>query len=258
MRTKVLSALFVSLIMVGAAFWLRFSANDKPYESISAVSNRGSAAPTREEAFLSANSRASSSVPLTTTDIFSRQLFGDYASLKSKGETSSENLNYLAERYADGILNLEPSPSKTATIEQLAIIPDSSENILNYGKSMIAARSKYATKAQKGSEGSGDLARGGFNDFISQASALYLASANELMKMKVPASLAKNHLDIINNYFQSAEAMKIIAESTEDPIKIYAAIQAQVQNAKKEDNLFLNIQIAMSTNSIIWSSNLNQ
>ncbi|KKU50256.1 MAG: hypothetical protein A3F53_01690 [Candidatus Zambryskibacteria bacterium RIFCSPHIGHO2_12_FULL_48_10] len=257
MRAKILSALIVSLIMVGTALWSRLPDN-KPTGNIVAVLNPESAATTREEAFLNTNLNTSSSTPLSTTDILSRQLFADYANLKSRGETSLENLDYLAERYADGILNIEPGTSKIAAIEELIIIPDSAENIFNYGKAMIALRSKYASAAKEESENAGDLSQGDFDDFISQAGDLYLNSANELLKIKVPALLAKNHLEIINNYFQSAEAMKTIAESSDDPVKIYAAIQTQVQNTKKEDELFLNVQIAMSTNGIIWSSNPNQ
>ena len=256
MRAKILSALFLSLIMIGAAFWSRFFDN-KPAAGLATVSSP-SITPMNDEAFLSANFTDSSSTPLSTTDMLSRQLFSDYADLKSKGETSSENLNYLAERYAEGIMNIRPAASKVTAIEQLTIIPDSAENTFNYGKSMIAARSKYAALAKEESEGAGDLNQEGFGDFITRAGNLYLASANELLKIKVPASLARNHLEIINDYFQTAEAMRTIAESSDDPVKIYAAIQTQIRNAKKEDELFLNIQIAMSAGGIIWSGNLNQ
>ena len=255
MRAKILSALIASLIMIGAAFWFRFP-NEKPAESLITISNPGSAAPKSDIDLLSASFENSSSTPLSTTDMFSRQLFADYADLKSRGEASPANLNFLAERYAEGILNIEPSASKVARVEQLSTIPDSAENIFGYGKIMIAARSKYALLAKQESEQVSDPSQENFDNFILQTGDLYLALANELLGIKVPASLVRNHLEIVNNYFQSAQAMRTIAESSDDPIKIYAAIQTQVRNAKKEDELFLNI--AMSTNGIIWTNNYTQ
>lgn len=258
MATRVVLSLFISLVMIGATIFARLSTNDDA-GGIIAIPNPEPRSETKKEIFLSENQRNTESegpVMLKAEDVIARQMLSELSELSASGRATSENLNVIANAYVNGIASQKIVSKKIANIQDLSVMTDTPENIFQYGKEMISLRSKYADSVRKISSGVEPNNVTGFNRFIAASGDLYLASANELLRIRVPATLAENHLAIINNYFQSAEALKIIADSPDDPLSMYSAIQTQVQNSKKEGELFLNIQIAMSSNNNVFQQGM--
>ena len=130
---------------------------------------------------------------------------------------------------------------------------DSEEGLYKYSFKMVQVRAKYAAlvkaKSSVGSAFDGTNSAA-LSNFMSSASKLYLDAAQELKAIEVPASLAQNHLELIQVYLENSEAMKAIADVSNNPVKVYGAIKTQTENAQKEESLFLNIQLALMANGI--------
>lgn len=248
-RTPVIASILISIILICFAVWFRFSPQKTGYAELVAVTP-SSTEPNYEEVFLNP---PATSTALTVTDLFSRQLFTDYAALYSLNQTSSDNLESLAEKYADGILSLETSVEKVSH-DKIILAAESPENLRSYVSQMLALRDNYAAKIRSQTENksiSNNLDDPILKTLLSSAQKLYLSAAEEMLKVKVPPSLATNHLAIINNYLSNAKALKMINETDSDPIKVYSAIQLHVQSSSREDELFMQMQIALATNGII-------
>ena len=85
---------------------------------------------------------------------------------------------------------------------------------------------------------------------------LYKASADELLSLAVPFSLAENHLALINNHLSSATAMETLSRINDDPLIAYTAMTTQSKNSKEEANLIVEIQTALIANGVIFESGL--
>jgi len=255
-RIKLTIALSIAVALIGGATWSRFF-QTTPQEaylvSVPEIEQLSS-----EEEFLEdfvdtgASLSTGPAAPLSETDLVGRQLFSDYIELASMGQTSSENLNTLATKYANNILN-GPSVGRIE-INQIIIVPNSEENLSRYSQSITFIRNKYKNLAEgqyRTSEIS-DVNSPAFKTFMSAAGKLYRASANELLGVQTPISLAEDHRALINNYLGSALAMEALANISNDPVSAYAALNTQAKNTKEETDLLLKIQMAMIANGIIW------
>ncbi|MDP3763913.1 MAG: hypothetical protein Q8Q92_04750 [bacterium] len=255
-RIRLIGALSISVALIGGAMWFRFVRTNPSSAHIVSIPEikQFSSEDTSLEDFFNTNAQFStaSTTPLSQTDLVARQLFSDYIELTSKGKPSSEKLNSLAGKYAESILSATP-PIRVEG-HQIIILPNSEENLSRYGQSVAAIRDKYKNLIERQfREGdTGDINSPTFKTFISAAGKLYMASANELLVVGAPASLAENHKALVNNYFGSALAMEALANATVDPVSAYAAMNTQAKNTAEEADLFLNIQMTMIANGIIF------
>ena len=85
---------------------------------------------------------------------------------------------------------------------------------------------------------------------MKEVSVIYLAAANELIGLAVPASLSQNHLEIVNNYLETAVATQNISNFESDPFAAYTALNTYAKNTSEEASLLLNIQIAAASSGI--------
>ncbi|OHA92558.1 MAG: hypothetical protein A2665_02400 [Candidatus Zambryskibacteria bacterium RIFCSPHIGHO2_01_FULL_46_30] len=254
-------ALTVSVALISGAMWFRF-VRIPPY-SAQLVSVKAIEQLPPEEAFLEGLSKtdaslyATSTATLSQTDLIGRKLFLDFMALKSQGQATPENIKALADRYAEEIKNFEISIPKV-NLDQIIVLLDSEENLAKYGNTMASIRNKYKNLVATQVENSGgdikDTGSQAFSTFMGAVGKLYQASANELVLVGVPATLASNHLDLINNHLESAEVMASISNTSQDPVRAYAALNIYAQHTEKEAGLFLNIQKVMMANGIILES----
>jgi hypothetical protein len=257
-RFNLTLSILVSIVFVGGAIWLRASQTKSANESLGLES-----VPNSEVSILEGSpqdiylgEKATSTQNLNQTDLLGRQLFSDYLNLSSKGQTTPDRINTLANSYADNILNLQTS-SKVER-NRLTITADTIASLNSYGTSIVTLRIRYGDKIEKEMKDSGisDISDPKFADFMSNVSQLYKEAAADLVNMPVPQSLADNHLKLINNYLSSAEAAKAMANVTSDPLGAYAAINTHAKNEKEEDLLLGNIQATLAASGIIFSSTL--
>jgi len=260
-RARLTSALFLAVVLIVGAMWFRFGKTDYTSSSITPINEHGPLFP--DETFLGdftggeRPTTTSSSLPLTQTDLFSRQLFSDYISLKSQGEITSSDANNIASKYAQNLFNISV-PANKISINQITIVPDSQENLSLYGNAVSNLIRKYKnlTASQYGGGSTADISSPAFATFMIAVSKSYQAAANELIALKAPASLAENHLNFVNLYLENAEIMKVVSSFSQDPVPAYSALNSYVQNTGKESGIILNIRVRLQASGIIFNNSL--
>ena len=262
LRVRFISALVISIALVGGALWFRF-VRIPPYAnqavSVSQVETFSSDSDPLLTDFFNteASLPATSTTALSQTDLIGRQLFSDYLALKSEGKTTPDNIDVLAKSLAESIKNVSLSIPKVNP-NQVIVLPESETSLATYGNAMTNLRNKYknlvATQTESGGSDLANTDNPAFSTFMDAAGKLYKAAANELVLIGVPASLAQNHLNLINQYLENAEVMKLISNASEDPLQAYAALNIYIKNSGKESELLLNIQKTLMAHGIIFNS----
>lgn len=254
-------ALSISVALIGGAMWFRFGQTTYTTSNIVAVETFEPAL--SEEAFLAdflatstpVSTKTASAKPLSQEDLMGRQLFSDFIALKSQGQATPSNISALATQYAESIAG-QSIQARQITSNQIIIVTDSEENLATYGNTVMSTRKKYqnlvSAEVNKGGLTSGKPLE--IAQFINAVGKLYRSFGEELLLLKVPASLAENHVKLINNYFGSAEVMNIFTDISEDPTGVFVALKSQAENSTEEQVLILNIQTVLRVNGIILDS----
>jgi len=252
-RIRFISALVISIALVGGALWFKFGNTNDKSSDIVAVQN--AKFPSNENTFLAdftnnSEVASTSTKPLSQTDILSRQLFSDFIALKSQGQITPKNINALATKYATSISNTDISDALTpqVNINQIIIVPDSRENMVAYGNTVTNIRNKYKDLVIIEYNKDTNLTNpdsSALFDFLGATGRLYRAATEKLLATKVPASLAENHLNLIRNYQESAALAELINNTTKDPMRSLVAVNNYVRNTEKEGKLLLNIRVAL-------------
>lgn len=248
MRFKLALALSISVLLIGAASWYRFVANDQsktyvaelaPVENL--ISNKDLMLAITDT---NTNSDTTTSSPRTEApdniSLLSRSLFLDYINLAGSGEATSNDLNTLAEEYVDKIPGLH-NP-KVVSLADLKIVADSKTNFQSYSAELVSIYNSYTQKvntAYPGSTVSGLDPT--FYAFVLIFSDAYTEAATRLQITPVPTSLATLHRDLINNYLSGALAMSEISKTKEDPAIAFAGVIALKNNLNKENLLISQI-----------------
>src|SRR3989338_452047 len=262
LRVRFISALVISIALVGGALWFRF-VRIPPYAnqavSVSQVETFSSDSDPLLTDFFNteASLPATSTTALSQTDLIGRQLFTDYLALKSEGKTTPDDINAFAASLAESIKNVNLSIPKINP-NQVIVLPESETNLATYGNTMTNIRNKYKNlvATQTGNSG-GDITdtnSSAFSTFMSALGKLYKAAANELLLVGVPASLATNHINLINYYLETAEVMRLIGNTSKDSLQAYAALNIYIKNSGRESELLLNIQRTFMAHGIIFNS----
>lgn len=253
-RIKLIVALIVSVTLVGAAFWFK-QPQGKDVTSANLLPVLSPTGAKYQEALLKTFSE-SSPENLSATDMVARQLFSDYVQLDALGQTTTDNFNDLASGYAESIVTRPLPTPRIINSSDVKIVADTEENLAQYGQSMLSIRAKYKQmiSAQNNGGNMEQIENGGLESIMKIAEELYQASAQEILNLAVPVSLLENHVAIVNTYFENVEAAKIISQISTDPISAYSAISVHSNNSQKEEDLFLNIRIAMLANGITGQS----
>jgi hypothetical protein len=259
LRFNLIFSLIVSVVFIAGATWFRVSQNNTPSELVNVESVPGELAiynGSPLDIYVGEEGASTSTAKLTQTDLLGRQLFTDYLNLNSKNQLTKENINNLANSYAENILNLHTASKIDGS--KIIVVADSPANLSTYGNTVFAVRSRYGKMAEK------SLAQNSFTDpnsqefskFMSSVSLIYKQIATELQSMPVPSSLAENHVNLINNYLSSSESAKSLANLSKDSLGAYAALNSYAKNEKEESELLGNIQISLVSNGIIFSNSI--
>jgi len=251
-------ALSLSIALIGGALWYRFvriapyTADIAPVQRPEQFSDQKVSLEYFSEPV--AKLPATSTEPLTPTAIISQQLFSDYIELKSQGRATPDNLKALAEHYAENLVNFDLSIPKVNP-NQIILLPDSEENLMTYGKVIANMRardkSSIASQIENKKIDFTNINSPTFSTFTSTASKLYQTSADEMLFIGVPAMLADNHLNLINQYLETAEVLKSFSNIKKDPLEAMPALNIYAKNNAKESELLLNIQKTLAVNGII-------
>lgn len=251
MKPGITLALLASVVLIGGAFWFRFT-NTTPQVAIVAVQNEKLPESYYQNLlsdFLSpsASSSPQKTEPLTTTDLVGRQLVLDYISLAQNGQSTDENLAALADQYVQSIPAIITSNKLILT--DLAIVPNNKANFQLYSSQVEAAYTTYARNLL-GSYSTSATSVEGESTSLKKMGEVYDQAAADLKKLRVPADLASTHLALVNLYIENAVAMKALSQSTVDPTSSFAGLIAIKANAEKEQELLSQIQEVLTKNGI--------
>lgn len=260
-RSRLIAALSIAIVLIGGAVWFRLTNTRATKAQLVAVTAKEQAF--AENTFLegilepSKGSPNPSAEPLSPTEAVSRQLFSDYVDLASRGQNTADNLKSLADKYAESIAGQTISAKKMG-MESVIAVADTEENMARYAQALANIRDKYKNLAESeyGRSNLSDINSPDFKKFMNAMGQLYKASADELLSLAVPFSLAENHLALINNHLSSATAMETLSRINDDPLIAYTAMTTQSKNSKEEANLIVEIQTALIANGVIFESGL--
>ena len=112
LRVRFISALVISIVLVGGAMWFRF-VKIPPYTNpVATVTQVEQVESTSTDDLLltdffntETSIPATSTTALSQTDLIGRQLFSDYLALKSEGKTTPDDINAFAASLAESIKN---------------------------------------------------------------------------------------------------------------------------------------------------------
>jgi hypothetical protein len=241
-------SLCLALIMIGSATFIRFFTSESQNPELIAIANeiKGAASEDYSDWQEESGGTAAINNEVNQTELAGKQLFAEYFSLTSQNQGSSANLLNLAQKYAQNLSGNNIS-ARQITLQQITLISDSKESLLAYNSSFNALRSKYGALVSSASKGKDltDIEGKDFSDFMKSISEMYVSYANELVSQKAPASVSQNHLELINNYFETAAAARVISNIAVDPLAAYNAMNVYAQNTDQETTLLLNIQVAV-------------
>jgi hypothetical protein len=260
MRFRLGFALSVSLILILGALFFRFVYSSRTVSYLATVPSGNSQS---DEALNvtddSVDITDTTTTPenLNTTDLVARQLFSDYLDLTSQGAVTDETVANLADKYAENVLSLNSFSGIKAT--DLKTVPDSKEAMALYGQNVTTIYDKYQSLTKSAAKKGGDLSQVDsplFSTTMDTFGKLYLRAADELKNISVPSSLVDIHMQLVNNYLSSAEAIQSISKINSDSASAFAALNAQAQNSENETGILLNIQMALASKGVPFAGGI--
>ncbi|MEX2010365.1 MAG: hypothetical protein WD874_00975 [Parcubacteria group bacterium] len=237
-HTRLVLAILISVGLIGGSLLHRTLGIGNPDANLYVAadsSNQGTLYETVEIPFIQGAPAGS----LTDTDLIGRQFFSEYLDLAMSGNATPEKIEMLVANYADIIARFDKfTPITTASIK---IVPDSQESYQNYGNTTLYIRNKYKRiiQSQVDEYKINAITDPAFATFAKQSRSIFIQAADELKKVSVPASQAKLHTELINNYLSSASALNQNWNSEEDAVGIYAALSLLVKNSAREQEIYL-------------------
>lgn len=253
-RFPFIFSLTLSILLISGAGWYRLSEKSSGEAVLLTVKDNISAQ-YAGEAYLGGES-ATSTLPGGTTlseaDLVARQLFSDYISLRSNGQVSPENLADLAEKYAVSLL--QSDEITPVTLDQIKIVADSNERLVAYNQKISALRAKHVGAARISGSEFVDVFDESFINLMIRASLQYKLAAQDLASTEVPASLASNHVALINNYLSSSLRLSSMAKINEHPITALSAMKKQSENSMREEELISNIRVKLISRGLLNAS----
>jgi hypothetical protein len=245
MRKHIMVAIFVSVGIIGAAFFSRLSTHKPALNLVVLPSSSRTEVDPATIIPLFTGTSTTSAATITQTDMVSRQLVSDYLNLNAAGGSTLSNLTTLGSKYGDA---LAANPTVVSyDVSQTRVVADTPANILSYALTVFALRAKYETLSTQLLNGDTniDTSDPRFKTLMLGLSHLFEEALPEFLNTPVPTSLAANHVALLNNYSSSAQATRIIANINEDPASVIAAFSIQANNSAEQEELFGNIRVAV-------------
>ncbi len=252
MKSGIIIAVSLSILMVGGAFWTR---SNKPEITNSLTLEQKQAKDNYETElfadFYQPSSTAStvSNEQLTNTDLISRQLIMDYLDLASKGGAGQETLDALAEQYAESIPTLSNSPK--ANYLDLKLTTDTNANLQAYSQTLGQIYMVHSKQISAAFSLGQSLTEGPeFTKFAKNTAEIYKKTARDLITLSVPKELAEFHLELINKHLSSAAALESMLTASSDPMTAMSGLIAMRGNADEELVILQKIGDALTSHGI--------
>ncbi len=252
MKRGVITAICVSVLLIGSTLWLRFWKSAPVQNELVAVGNE----PLSDEyyneilsKFLEPtdNTAAESAAALTTTDLIGRQMLMEYMALAQSGQATEGNLAAITEKYVESIPSIISYTPLLAT--NLKTVSNNIDNLRIYATEVEYAYSKYENflkMAPQGALGLDSRTR----SLTEELGSIYADLSTKLRAMSVPALVAEYHLGLINLYAENASSMEALGQESSDTARSFAGLVVLKRNAQTETDLMAQIRRKLEQNGI--------
>jgi hypothetical protein len=255
MRYRVYVSIFLSLILIGMAFWTRFSNIEKKKISLEEVKRaedlQNSFDDLVEDYLNTPTTTPAGPVELTSTDLIGRQLLGDYVSLAVNGRANDSSILSLADQYVENIPTL--IVPNTISYSDVKVAANNKDNLAKYSLELIRVQREYNSQYSSlnpNMVGEGSNLAKQYANFAFSAAQVYRDTATKLKNLSVPPVLAQNHYQLVNIYLSNAAAMEAVAKISSDPATAFAGIVLLGESVLKEQELLSKIGEVLISNGV--------
>ena len=191
----------------------------------------------------------------TLTDVVSRSLVSNYLALKQSGTLDSDSAQKLVEQTISYVS--ETDQINQITQLNLNVIPDNgSQTMIAYGENLGSILKKDRPKEGKNElEILGTTINSGNQEKISELDSViytYEKIIRELIKMSVPKTFVKAHLDMTNGAIGIALSLREIKTVFSDPFRSLIAIQKYQESASVFVQAIRATSVFINKNNIIY------
>ncbi len=198
---------------------------------------------------------ATTTATFTSSDILSQELFARYAQAKSRNGTLSpadqqqiieeiikraESIIEKPKEYGFGSLQILQNPN----ITQIQAYYSNINNILLKGRPQNVGNELALLGVAVETRDDTSLSE------VKRIAVFYEDTAKKLLSVSVPASIAEDHLFIINTYLRMAKNVLAFAYALSDPFVASTNLSDYIKNSDQFTKNFLNIKQYLETNGI--------
>ncbi|MBX4200088.1 hypothetical protein KW790_01340 [Candidatus Parcubacteria bacterium] len=256
MRFRLSIALLVSVVLIGGALFYKLSASHGEAQISFVQGDENNLADVSISldgdtvTDLSVPTSSTSTDNLSTTDLIGRSLLSDYINLAANGEDTEDNVNALANKYADQVPTLTISQELKASDVQT--VDDTQSNYQKYADAFTKIHKTYVDYINKtGIQKKNITDLGPDLYFAARAfSIAYTQAGDSLKSLPVPLSLASLHLQLVNSYYSSGAAMLAISKTENDSASAFAGLVTLSSNLKIEDSLMAEITKTINSHGV--------
>ncbi len=174
-----------------------------------------------------------------TKDVFAAYLKYDRDGILPDGETLINNLQYL---------DIKDVEKNKYTLAFLSIfVPTTKEEIRNYGNEFA---STYLNAIKPVDE---NIYK--YQSDINTMVPIYRDVGERLMKIRVPSTVANEHLQLANQYLKQADAFILVGGQIKDPVKALLGLKVIREGIPVQVEMFTRIKAYLKDNDIIYEKN---
>jgi hypothetical protein len=252
MNKGIYLALFISIVLIGTAGWVRATENKNQKLGLIVVPSLPQDLMNYDESGgqLTIQNNDVSPPDLSGTDLIGRQMIADYITLSANGKATNENISSLAQKYVESIPTLI-APERFS-LTDLKIIANNQKNLENYAQNVMRIYREYASELLS-IEARGNVSTlliSGSGEAASKMSTAYAETAKKLKGVEAPQPVAQLHLNLVNLYLENAAAMNSIATLNADPANAFAGLILMSGNINEEAQLLAEIEQVLTANGI--------
>lgn len=186
--------------------------------------------------------------PGSLSEGVSTQIISNYALLDQVDQLNNDTVSELQSQVIDKAYETAQIKDRY-TIFDITTFPDyEKDKVIQYGNAFASILiDYYATFA--GVKQTDDAT------YIATISAVFISFAEELSHIPTPAGVAQSHLAFINNTNRVGQAIQILNQADQDPIRALFVLQQYEQSGGEQTQLFVDIANYFRTNGILFDEN---
>lgn len=250
MRNRVVLALFLALLLVGGATWMRVKNSRAASPSLVSVDTPALEIYNSDDFWKNNSASSTPNAPKSDTDLIARSLLLDYVNLATSGQASEENLTALADKYAEKIPALKNADS--IGLADLNAVSNTIENFQHYDSEATRIHVKYSGRIDQVYRPEEDLTTLGpeLYSFLDGVGSEYESMALELQNLPVPFSVADLHMQLINAYLSTAAGLRALSKIDENPAGALSGLVTVRSKFKEEQDIIQEINQVLNKNGI--------